>query len=100
MAEAIILEFAGVGRSQYDQANRELGIDMATGTGDWPSGLLMHAAGTADDGGFVVTEVWSSREAQGIFMQARLAGALEVAGITAPPKVTWVSLLAYHRPAS
>src|SRR5712691_3479399 len=53
-----------------------LGIDMHTGQGDWPAGLLSHAAGTADDGTFVVAEVWSSRADQDAFMASRLGTAL------------------------
>jgi hypothetical protein len=98
MAEGLILEFSGVGPSEYEAVNGKLGIDMNAGTGDWPEGLLMHAAGTADNGSFVVTEVWSSREAQGKFMESRLGEALHAGGINAAPKITWVPLLAFHTP--
>ncbi len=47
------------------------GIDMQTGQGDWPAGLLSHAAGTAEDGTFIVSEVWSSRAAQEAFTASR-----------------------------
>jgi hypothetical protein len=60
----------------------------------------MHAAGTADNGTFVVTEVWSSRQAQTTFMETRLGAALGASGVTVPPKVTWVTLLEYHTPGS
>jgi len=96
MAEALILAFEGVGEKEYRAVNGELGIDMDQGTGDIPDGLLAHGGGTADDGRFVVTEVWSSREAQGAFMANRLGPALAAGGITATPTVTWVPLLAYH----
>jgi hypothetical protein len=69
---------------------------MESGDGDWPAGMLMHAGGTADSGELVVTEVWSSREDQASFMESRLGAALAAGGVTAPPKVTWVKLLAYH----
>jgi hypothetical protein len=96
MAEAVLLEFDGVGRDEYDRVNKELGIDMTTGEGDWPDGLQMHAAGVADDGKFSVYEVWESRQAQATFMQDRLGAALAAGGITSHPTVTWVPLFAYQ----
>ena len=100
MSEAVILEFTGVGEGEYAAVNEKLGIDMSSGSGDWPRGLLMHAAGTADDGKFVVSEVWASRADQDAFMNERLGAALAAGGITSAPRVTWVSLLAYHTPGS
>jgi hypothetical protein len=96
MAEVLILEFTGVGEAEYDAVNSKLGMDMRTGAGDWPGGLLMHAAGTADDGAFLVTEVWSSRADQAAFMQGRLGAALAAGGITSPPRVRWAPLLSYQ----
>jgi hypothetical protein len=61
MSEALILEFAGLGEAEYAAVNKHPGIDMRTGQGDWPAGLLSHAAGTAEDGTFIVAEVWSPR---------------------------------------
>lgn len=100
MAEVVTIRFEGVGQREYEAVNRELGIDASTGEGDWPDGLLMHAAGIADDGSFVVTEVWSSRQAQASFAEGRLGAALGAAGVTAVPTVTWIPLLAYQTPGS
>jgi hypothetical protein len=100
MAEVLILEFTGVGEKEYEAVNSQLGIDMQTGKGDWPPGLLAHAAGVADDGSFVVTEVWSSRAAQAAFMESRLGAALGAGGITAMPNVRWVPAIAYHTPGA
>ncbi len=100
MAEALILEFTGVGEAEYTAVNKHLGIDMQTGEGDWPAGLLSHAAGAAENGTFVVAEVWSSRADQGAFMQSRLGPALAAGGVTAAPSVLWVPLLAYHQPGA
>jgi hypothetical protein len=58
--------------------------------------MLSHAAGTADDGTFIVTEVWSSRAEQDAFMTSRLGAALDGGGVTSPPMVRWVPLLTYH----
>ena len=45
MPAQLILEFEGVTTKEYDAVNAALGIDPATGTGDWPDGLQVHAAG-------------------------------------------------------
>ncbi|HLK72225.1 MAG TPA: hypothetical protein VKU77_01115 [Streptosporangiaceae bacterium] len=98
MPEALTLEFNGVSEADYEAVNKQLGIDMRTGQGDWPAGLLSHAAGMADDGLFIVSEVWSSRTAQESFLASRLGPAFAAAGLTAAPAIRWVPLLAYHRP--
>ena len=96
MAEGLILEFEGVGREEYEAVNGRLGIDMESGEGDWPAGLLFHAGG-AKPGGWVVFEVWESRQAQEQFMSGRLARALQEGGISGPPaRVEWVELAAHH----
>jgi hypothetical protein len=100
MPEALILEFTGVSEADYEAVNKQLGIDMQTGQGDWPAGLLSHAAGRADDGTFVVSEVWSSHAAQGAFLASRLGPALGAAGVNDPSAVRWVPLLAYHLPGA
>ena len=100
MPEALILEFTGVSEAEYAAVSKHLGIDMQTGQGDWPPGLLMHSAGQADDGTFVVTEVWSSQADQAAFMNSRLGAALAAGGITAAPSVRWVPAIAHHQSAS
>ena len=79
MAEGLILEFDGVGRDEYNAVNGHLGIDPVTGQGDWPAGLVFHAGG-AKPGGWVVFEVWESRQAQERFMKDRLGNALHAGG--------------------
>jgi len=96
MPEAVILEFSGVTEADYASVNGHLGIDMHTGEGDWPPGLLSHAAGVGDDGTFVVSEVWNSRADQAAFLDGRLGAALAAGGVTTMPKVQWVPLTAYH----
>jgi hypothetical protein len=98
MPELLILEFSGIGEAEYQAVNNQLGIDMNTGQGDWPPGLLMHCGGTAGDGEFVVTEVWSSRQDQQAFMSSRLGAALAAGGVNSAPRARWVPLLAYHTP--
>ncbi len=52
MPELPVLEFDGVGESQYNKVNAELGINQATGDGNWPPGLTTHIGAAADDGNF------------------------------------------------
>jgi hypothetical protein len=96
MADALILEFDGVGGEDYERVNGHLGIDMHSGEGDWPEGLLMHSAATKQ-GGLVVYEVWSSQDAQERFMEGRLAKALQDGGVEGPPsRMEWLGHLAHH----
>jgi hypothetical protein len=98
MAVGLILTFAGQGRANYDAVSAKLGIDPTSPNSDWPAGLQSHAAGTRDDGSLVVMEVWDSREAQGRFMQERLGPAVEAAGATGTPEMTWVELFTHTAP--
>ena len=97
MAQGLVLEFQDLDASIYASVSKSLGIDMASGKGEWPAGLLSHAGGTTE-GGFAVIEVWESQDAQAEFMNGRLGPALGEAGVTATPRVTWIDLIAYHTP--
>lgn len=98
MAEALILEFEGVGHAEYKAVSDVLGIDMGSGEGDWPPGQLVHTAG-ATESGWAVFEVWESREAQERFMNERLGRALQEGGINAPPgRAEWLDVAAHHSP--
>lgn len=93
MADGLILEFEGYGLDEYERVNGKLGIDMATGEGEWPQGLLFHTAGSKE-GGFVVFEVWASQADQQRFMEGRLGQALQEGGIEGPPaRVEWLDLV-------
>ncbi len=72
MAEAVIWEFTGVSEAGYAAVSEHLGIDVQTGQGDWPAGVLSHAVGTTHDGAFIVSEVWSSRADMRAFLDSRL----------------------------
>ena len=98
MPELLVLEFDGVGESQYNKVNTELGIDQATGDGNWPPGLMTHIGAAAEGGNLIVVEVWQSRQAQEDFMSSRLGSALAAGGISAVPKVTWANLIAQNVP--
>lgn len=98
MADALILEFDGVGVEDYKRVNGKLGIDMASGEGDWPQGLQTHSGG-AKPGGWVVYEVWASKSDQERFMEERLGRALQEGGIEGPPRrMEWLDLAAHHNP--
>jgi hypothetical protein len=83
MAYGLVLTFDSVSEEQYWAVNQELGIDR-NGVGDYPPGLLVHVGGPTADGGWVVTEVWADKAAQGEFMQTRLGRALAAAGVPQP----------------
>jgi hypothetical protein len=93
MAVGVILEFKNQDASQYEAVCSKLGWDMKSGQA---AGLLSHAAGPSDDGGFVVMEIWDSREAQVQFIQSRLGPALGEVGVSEPSRTVWVDLLSYH----
>ncbi|MGA3214810.1 MAG: hypothetical protein ABSD97_03870 [Acidimicrobiales bacterium] len=97
MAAGLILEFEGVTAKEYEAVNKALGIDAATGEGDWPEGMVSHAAGLDEDGNFVVFEVWDTPQHQQRFMDERLGEALQKGGITGPPSsVTWIELVSHR----
>lgn len=99
MAASLILEFEGVTLTEYYAVNAALGIDPDTGAGEWPDGLVTHAAGLNEDGHLVVMEVWDTPEHQARFMEGRLGPTLAEGGITSPPSsVTWTELATHHIP--
>lgn len=96
MTASLILEFKGIGKNEYGQVNKILGVDPATGTGDWPDGLLNHSAGTSANGDLVVYEIWESKGAQEAFM-ATLGPALHEAGVPEPARMEWFDVIGqYH----
>ncbi len=98
MADGLILEFDGFGIEKYEEVNGLLGIDMDSGAGDWPAGMLAHTGG-AKDGGWVVFEVWASQADQEGFMRDRLGPALAEAGIEGPPaRLEWIEVAAHRNP--
>jgi hypothetical protein len=100
MAEALILEFDGFGREEYDAVNATLGLTGAGADDDgWPDGLVFHS-GAGKAGGWVVFEIWDSKDAQGRFMHDRLGPALHAAGLDGPPaRVEWLDLARHVSPA-
>jgi len=97
MAVGLVLKFAGMSQKEYDAVGAGLNINQEAGTGDWPAGLISHSAGPTDDGNFVVSEVWESRDAQGRFMQDRLGAALTAGGVRTTPDMTWYEAISNYR---
>jgi hypothetical protein len=96
MSEVLVLEFEGFGRDVYDAVNRELGLSDDWSAGEIPPGLIDHLAG-ASASGWVVVEVWASREAQAQFMETRLGAALQAGGVTSPPtRAEWLGDTSHH----
>jgi hypothetical protein len=96
MSEVLVLEFEGLGRNAYDAVNRELGLNNDWSAGEIPAGLIDHVAG-ASSAGWVVVEVWESREAQAAFMENRLGAALQAGGVTEPPsRSEWLGEPSHH----
>jgi hypothetical protein len=97
MADALILEFDGFGAETYERVNGLLGIDMQSGEGAWPDGLLMHTAATKSGGGMVIYEIWASQADQERFMESRLGRALQEGGVEGPPsRQEWLGHLNHH----
>ena len=98
MSDALFYEFAGVSVDDYHRVNAILGLDPATGGGDWPAGLLSHTGAAGPTGEFVVFEVWDSRESQEAWMASRLGPALGQAAVAAPVRVEWLSVVGHVNP--
>lgn len=98
MAAGLIMKFGNGSIADYHKVSAKLNIDMNTGHGDWPEGLLSHAGGEVD-GALCILEVWESREAQERFMNGRLGRAIQEAGVDmSPPEITWIDLVSYYTP--
>jgi hypothetical protein len=98
MSVALFYEFTGVSADDYTAVNAILGLDPATGGGDWPAGLLSHTGAAGTDGGFIVFEVWDSQQSQEAFVASRLGPALGQAGVPEPTRAEWLSVVGYHSP--
>lgn len=95
MAAGLILQFpAGVGEQEYDAVSAKIQLNLHTGEGDWPAGLLSHSAGPSESG-WIVTEIWDSQESQAAFMASRLGPAL---ASLPKPSILWFDVIAsQHR---
>jgi hypothetical protein len=99
VAQTLILEFDGMGSADYAAVNERLGLEVGGGAGDWPAGLVFHAAATKPGGGLVVYEIWESQEHQDRFMRERLGRALQESGVAGPPaRAEWFDHVASVSP--
>jgi hypothetical protein len=84
MAVGLVMKFRGLGAQRYDAIMRQLGL-TATG-GDWPEGIISHAAGATQDG-WCVVDVWESQDKFDSFLNDRLRPAFEATGGQQEPEV-------------
>ena len=87
MAVGLVMRLPGVGSGKYDAIMQELGLPLGN-TGDWPDGIISHAAGSMPDGTWIVVDVWESQEAFDQFLASRLGPAFEKVGGMPQPDVT------------
>jgi hypothetical protein len=97
MAIGFVIQFSGVGISNYDDVMTNLGLESPGATGaknDWPDGIISHLAG-ATERGLCVVDVWESQEKFDSFMHSRLGPALGNAGMP-EPQVTAFEVYNHH----
>ena len=86
-----------VTEDQYWAVNDKLGIKR-DGSGDWPQGLISHGGGPTADGGWVVTEIWTSKAVQEAFFASRLGPALGAVAVSPPTRMIESDLVNHVRP--
>jgi len=96
MAEVIVIE-VDCDPALYPKVNEALGLDPATGSGDWPKGLLSHVGG-GSEGKVVVVEAWKSRAEQEAWMATSLGPALGEVGVPQPKRMEWLEMLGNFKP--
>jgi len=96
MAEVIVIE-VDCDPALYPKVNEALGLDPATGSGDWPKGLLSHVGG-GSEGKVVVVEAWESRAEQEAWMATSLGPALGEVGVPQPKRMEWLEMLGNFKP--
>ena len=79
MAVVLLIEVPGGTIEQYDTVVRQL----EESGGRFGDGQTYHVAGPTDDG-FMVVDVWNSREDFDRFIQGRLGDAIQAAGVPQP----------------
>ncbi|MGA2284848.1 MAG: hypothetical protein ABSG55_01085 [Dehalococcoidia bacterium] len=81
MAIALVIEFPGVRREQYDNVMKELRLDE--GGTERPTGMILHLAGPYESG-WQVVDVWETRADFDRFLDRDLGRALKNASIGTP----------------
>lgn len=93
MAIGLVMQFPGLDARRYEAVMRDLGL-TATG-GDWPDGIISHAAGATADG-WCVVDVWESQAQFDRFLENRLKPAFERTGGLIEPQVTAIGIHLLH----
>ena len=81
MATIMLMEWAGVTQSQYNQTMKNLDLDKNP-----PDGGIFHVAGFSE-GTLRVLDIWKSQQAYEQFQRDRIIPAAQKAGIGGQPKV-------------
>ena len=97
MAVGLVLRFPGVGSDKYDAIMEELGLPLGDAGGDWPEGIVSHAAGSTPDGVWTVVDVWDSQKDFDRFLATRLQPAFDRVGGMPQPEVTPFQVHNTHR---
>ncbi len=79
MAVAIIVDNPEGSQEAYDTIREKIGLKR-------PAGGIFHAAGPSPNGGWLVIEVWESKEDAKRFVKERLLPAFEAIGAPLPPQ--------------
>ena len=93
MAVGLVMHFSDLTSDHYDTVMTTLGL--SADAGDWPDGLISHAAGATPDG-WCVIDVWESQEQADAFIGGRLRLAFEQVGGLPQPQVTPVRIHLLH----
>jgi hypothetical protein len=81
MAVLITAEVPGMTVEQYDKVNELMGVSSASDV----DGLICHTAAVTD-GGMLISDVWESEDAFERFINERLMGAFQQAGVAGGPE--------------
>jgi hypothetical protein len=79
----------------YDAVNAKIGMDSEP-----PDGLIAHAAGELEGGGFQLIDIWESREAHEKFTEEKLRPAIDevTQGQAGPPEQTFFEVHSLIKP--
>lgn len=82
MSYGLVYVFEGVTEADYWSVNDKLGIERE-GDAGWPAGMISHVGGPTENG-WVVIELWDSKEIQQAFLAERLGAALAATHVPEP----------------
>jgi len=81
MAVLEVIKMPGVTVAQYDEVRRLTAFET-----DQPKGAVFHVC-ASDDSGLRIADVWESEADFNNFLEQKLAGAMDKAGVMSPPEV-------------